>query len=90
MHPKMFVDELLYPLPGTAEQGVTASDTATDDPRWRALIKAYRGTGKARPKLIEVAEAMGWNSEQPLRNLCRELDIAGWHDVHAMVAAEPE
>lgn len=55
--------------------------------KWRALVIAHRATGKARPKLIEVAEQMGWNSEQPLRDYCRELGIADWHDVHAIVAA---
>lgn len=55
--------------------------------KWIALIVAHRATGKPRPKLIEVAENMGWNSEQPLRDYCRELGVADWHDVHPIVAA---
>jgi predicted secreted protein len=55
--------------------------------KWIALVKAYRATGKQRPKLLEVAEQMGWSSEQPLRDLCRELGVADWHDVHDIVAA---
>jgi hypothetical protein len=55
--------------------------------QWIALIRAHRATDKPRPKLIEVAEKMGWNSEQPLRDYCRELGVENWHDVHTIVAA---
>lgn len=55
--------------------------------RWIMLIRAHRETGKPRPKLIEVAERMGWTSEQPLRDYCRDLGIDDWHDVHPIVAA---
>lgn len=52
-----------------------------------ALVKAYRRTGKSRPSLIEVAHEMAWESEQPLRDYCRELGIKDWHDVHPLMAA---
>jgi len=55
--------------------------------KWIALIRAHRATGKPRPSLIEVAEGMGWASEQPLRDYCRELGVKDWHDVHPIVAA---
>jgi hypothetical protein len=57
--------------------------------KWVMLIKAYRATGKRRPSLDTVAEELGW-SEQTLRNLCRELGIKSWHDVHPIVATAPE
>jgi hypothetical protein len=33
---------------------------------------------------------MGWESEQPLRDLIHRLHIRRWHDVHALVAGERE
>lgn len=59
--------------------------------KWIALVRAHRKTGKARPSLLEVAEMMGWNSEQPLRTYVHDdLGVASWHDVHPIVAAAPE
>jgi hypothetical protein len=55
--------------------------------KWVALIRAHRATGKKRPKLLDVAREMGWESEQPLRDYCRELGVDNWHDVHAIVAS---
>lgn len=70
---------------------VAAAATSKNETRlramWLALIKAHRATGKPRPKLLEVAEQMGWNSEQPLRDYCRDLGVKEWHDVHPIVAA---
>jgi hypothetical protein len=59
-------------------------------PEWMRLVKAYRATGKPRPKLMEVAEQMGWASEQPLRDLYHRLGVARWHDVHALVSTDPD
>lgn len=66
-----------------------ATIAAEQRPEWLSLVRAHRGTRKARPALIDVAERMGWNSEQPLRDLCRKLGIRRWHDVHTIVAAWP-
>ena len=57
---------------------------------WQALVVCHRKTNLARPKLDDVAEKMGWNSEQPLRDLIHRLGFKRWHDVHAAVAAAPE
>lgn len=76
------VDRIEYMRSGKHEQMLLV--------KWRALVKAHRATGKRRPSLMEVAEQMGWNSEQPLRDYCRELRIEHWHDVHPIVAATPD
>lgn len=55
------------------------------------LAKKYRAAArrlnKKRPSLADVAEEFGWDSEQPLRDYCRDVGIASWHDVHALMAA---
>ena len=45
------------------------------------------GDGRPAAQYMAVAEKMGWQSEQPLRDYCRELGIEDWHDVHPIVAA---
>ena len=55
--------------------------------KWVALIRAHLATGKRRPTLFDVAKEMGWESEQPLRDYCRDLGVTNWHDVHPIVAA---
>ena len=57
---------------------------------WTMLVRAHRATGAARPKQIEVANRLGWENEQPLRDLCRRLGIEDWRSIHAFVASEPE
>ena len=78
----------------TVALGLDALDASLDVKRavqlrvkWVALVRAHRATGKPRPSLIEVAETMGWASEQPLRDYCRDLGVKDWHDVHPIVAA---
>ena len=56
-----------------------------------ALVRKYRAASerlnKKRPTQMDVAEEFGWESEQPMRDYLRDLGIARWHDVHALVAA---
>lgn len=75
---------------GWKDEMIADNQSGPTGPKWVALVKAHRATGEARPSLIKVAEKMGWTSEQPLRDLCRELGIRKWHDVHALVAATPD
>lgn len=53
----------------------------------RKYVAAQKTTGQTRPKLGDVAHEFGWESEQPLRDYCRDLGIEDWHDVHMLVAA---
>ncbi len=69
--------------------GLPAGATRPAGPEWVHLVRAHRATGKPRPKLGEVASRMGWDSDQPLRDLCRRLRIKRWYAVHALVASEP-
>ena len=56
-----------------------------------ALANKYQAASerlnKKRPTQMDVAEEFGWESEQPMRDYLRDLGIARWHDVHALVAA---
>lgn len=60
-----------------------------DDPRWRAIVKAYRATPEKRPSQERVAETMG-RSESSLRDEVHSVGFKDWRDVHAYVASEPD
>lgn len=63
---------------------------AVVDHEWRQIVEAYRATGKLRPKQIEVAQSLGFDTEQPVRDRLRERGIGHWRKVHAVIAREPE
>jgi hypothetical protein len=84
--PTMFVDADVIPRHQEGfEELAPTRPTGAD---WIALVRAHRRTDQRRPKLLTVAEQMGWDSEQPLRDLCRRLGIKDWRDVHGLVASE--
>ena len=58
------------------------------EPEWLAIVKAYRACGEARPSQIHVAQVMGFDTEQPLRDRLRGLGIRHWRAVHPLIAAE--
>jgi hypothetical protein len=70
-----------------AGMATTPSFEPPAGPKWRFLVRSHRATNQPRPKIAAVATKMGWASEQPLRNLCRELGVKDWRDVHPLVAA---
>ncbi len=92
-NPHLFVDESVIPGPPVAtvpHDAETPETARPSGPEWKHLVRGHRATGKPRPKMLEVAKKMGWDTEEPLRQLCRRLRIKDWRDVHALVAAEPE
>jgi hypothetical protein len=60
------------------------------DHEWQQIVAAYRAIGKLRPKQIEVAQQLGYDTEQPLRDRLRARGIPSWRKVHAAIAREPE
>jgi hypothetical protein len=57
---------------------------------WLAVVHAYRECSEKRPSQARVAEQMGFDSEQPLRDRLRPLGILTWRTVHALIAAHDE
>jgi hypothetical protein len=60
------------------------------DREWRQIVEAYRRCVDPRPKEIDVAQEMGFSTEQPLRDRLRPRGITRWPQIHAIIAAEPE
>jgi hypothetical protein len=58
------------------------------DAEWEWIVAAYRACGTPRPKQIDVAARMGFDTEQPLRDRLRPRGIKRWPDIHARIALE--
>jgi hypothetical protein len=55
---------------------------------WLAIVKAYRACG-SRATQQAVAEAMGFDSEQPVRDRLRSVNVPDWRAVHDLIATGP-
>ena len=55
-----------------------------------ALIAAYRRCKARRPKQLDVAGEMGYESEDPVRDALRKAGIPDYRKIHALIAALPE
>jgi hypothetical protein len=79
-------------LPGPAEiVGPVPANSAVDpwgNAEWLEIVRAYRALSISRPSQLNVAEKMGL-SEASVRIRLRQLGIASWRAVHAMIAADP-
>jgi hypothetical protein len=60
------------------------------DPEWIAIVRAYRSIRAQRPSQMDVADRMGFDTEQPLRDRLRRLRIRHWRAVHALIRADPD
>ena len=89
-NPTFFADA----LPGAdGAVGVDVSEQRRADtaPEWLAIVRAYRSCQRPesrRPSQLQVANVMGFDTEQPLRDRLRRIGIADWRAVHARVAAD--
>ncbi len=90
LHGRRRILPLIATITGTPIPSPAPAPAQRSGPEWRALVIKHRQTGEARPKLAAVALNMGWNSDQPFRDLTHRLGFERWYDVHAAVAAEPE
>jgi len=87
-HPTLFVSA--HVVPGAVGAETLAGDDLWSRAEWRAIVEVYRSRGKPRPSQLEVAEEMGLNTEQPLRDRLRALGIVDWRAVHALVKGQPQ
>jgi hypothetical protein len=92
-NPTLFVDESTVPgPPGFGQPPAPPSTERQSNPEWNATVRAYRACRVRHPDELptqeEVARERGL-SEDTLTRRLRKLDIAGWHDVHALVEIEP-
>jgi hypothetical protein len=88
--PDLFVDESVIPGPSNTDT------RSTDRPRgseWLATVAAYRACRALSPDDLPTQEVVARKrgmSEDTLARRLRKLEIAVWHDVHALVETEPE
>ena len=98
--PSLFVDAGVIPgapsdTPTTAQPTAPNGPRLTDlqpQPEWIATVRAYRavraGHPETRPTQEEVARGRGMG-ERTLMLKLRAIGIKNWHDVHALIEAEP-
>lgn len=68
------------------------SGATARDPQWEALRRAYAAaaarTKNGQPTQLQVAQEMGFDTEQPVRNALRTRGITDWRSARDRLASQ--